>query len=145
LVESSGRVVLLDFGLVIGTDRLRSRESMQGTMAGTFDYMAPEQAWGLPPSAAADWYAVGTMLYEALTGCLPFAGSLADILQDKGRGIARGPVRLTPWLPPALDSAVIGLLHPDPSRRACASDLLAALNVELPPAELASPAREGFV
>ena len=62
-----GRVVLLDFGLV--TDARSAQQSIAtGRAVGTRRYMAPEQAIGGTVGEAADWYAVGVMLYEALTG-----------------------------------------------------------------------------
>ena len=68
LVTPEGRLVILDFGLV--------RSFEEGfhslvTLAGTPDYMAPEQAAGAAVTEASDWYAVGVMLYQSLTGHLP--------------------------------------------------------------------------
>lgn len=68
LVDHEGRVVLLDFGLVANLAGEHDRR--RGGM-GTPGYMAPEQARGAALTAAADWYAVGVMLHEALTGDLP--------------------------------------------------------------------------
>jgi serine/threonine protein kinase len=68
LVEPSGRVVILDFGLA-GAD-LPGELDFAG-VPGTPAYMAPEQAAGGAGTAASDWYAVGVMLYQALTGRLP--------------------------------------------------------------------------
>ena len=69
-IDASGRVVLLDFGVTVALDDA-DRE-----IAGTYAYMAPEQA-ARSRDSAADWYAVGVMLFRAMTGCLPFPPSRA--------------------------------------------------------------------
>ena len=65
LVNEAGKVKILDFGLVV---ELREHVGAVSRIAGIPQYMAPEQATGHSPTTAADWYAVGTMLYEALAG-----------------------------------------------------------------------------
>lgn len=71
LVKPDGTVIVLDFGLVQEGDDTLS----VGKIAGTPAYMAPEQASSnTPVSEASDWYALGVMLYEALTGKPPFRG-----------------------------------------------------------------------
>src|SRR5205807_6169799 len=67
----------LDLGLVTetGTHAEQSNEHVVGTAA----FMAPEQAVGKPVGPAADWYALGVTLYEALTGVLPFSGHQLEI------------------------------------------------------------------
>jgi serine/threonine protein kinase len=77
LVDRNGRTVILDFGLITDTG------SVMPVVAGTPEYMAPEQAQGLPLSPATDWYAVGAMLYHALTGHPPASGSVRTILTKK--------------------------------------------------------------
>lgn len=67
-LTSDGRPVIVDFGLATGTERAVSVDSATGELAGTLAYMAPEQMFGAHPEAAADWYALGLMLIEALTG-----------------------------------------------------------------------------
>src|SRR4029453_11534162 len=70
LVTKEGRVVILDFGLVAEVQGRGLHESIH--LAGTPDYMSPEQGAQLPINSASDWYSVGVMLYQALTGRLPF-------------------------------------------------------------------------
>jgi serine/threonine protein kinase len=70
LVRPNGDVVILDFGLVEELDPFRKGNAM---FAGTPVYMSPEQLELSPISTASDWYAVGVMLYQALTGILPCA------------------------------------------------------------------------
>ena len=74
LVEPDGHLVILDFGLAAG----HAPGDGEGAFGGTPLYMAPEQAAGRPVTGAADWYAVGVMLHEALTGERPLAGGLRE-------------------------------------------------------------------
>lgn len=81
LVTPSGRVVILDLGLAA---RLADgRQASDVIAVGTVSHMAPEQAAGRALDARADWYAVGVLLFEALTGTLPFDGNALAILSAK--------------------------------------------------------------
>lgn len=72
MVNDDGRVVLLDFGLIRERDEEEADLTAPGAVLGTPAYMSPEQAAGLPIGPESDWYAVGLVLYEALTGRRPF-------------------------------------------------------------------------
>ena len=83
-VSANGLVTIMDFGLVaelqLRADQTISMYSKQ--FAGTPRYVAPEQTLGVR-STASDWYALGVMLYEALTGEAPFTGSHVDLILKK--------------------------------------------------------------
>ena len=90
--------------------------------------MAPEQAAGEPLSPASDWYAVGVMLFESLTGRLPFQGRLREVLSAK-QAIAKpaAPISLDPSVPPDLNQLCIELLRRDPAERLSGAEILARL------------------
>jgi serine/threonine protein kinase len=83
LVTDEGRVVILDFGLVNEIDHRTLFASSRGLIRGTPAYMAPEQAAGQLATPASDWYAVGAILFEVLTGRFPFVGGAMQIILDK--------------------------------------------------------------
>src|SRR6185312_10879996 len=82
MITAEGRLFVLDFGVA---ERLNQfgESSQHSNVSGTAAYMAPEQAAGEALSPAADWYAMGVMLYEALSGKRPFEGSFQTLLRDK--------------------------------------------------------------
>jgi len=126
LVTAEGRVVVLDFGLAVdpgagGVGQTVLDEGVSGTPA----YMAPEQAAGHGATAASDWYAVGAMLFEALTGRLPFAGHPHDMLVDKQRKDAPQASALSDAVPSDLDGLCARLLSREPSARPDAAELRA--------------------
>src|SRR5262249_15631283 len=95
-----------------------------GCVFGTPAYMSPEQAAGETVTMAADWYSVGTMLYEALTGQLPFDGSVLDILRQKETMQPVPPCELLRGVPDDLDQLCRELSRRDPTQRPRGGDIL---------------------
>ncbi|MBI5482109.1 MAG: serine/threonine-protein kinase PknK, partial [Deltaproteobacteria bacterium] len=131
LVTAAGRVVLLDFGLATvltgGAD-----QSLPGQPGGTVEYMAPEQAAAAYVGTEADWYGVGVVLYEALTGSLPFSGAPLEVMANKQQVDPPPPHVLWPAVPQDLDALCVDLLRFDPSARPRGRRVLARLGVALP-------------
>src|SRR5437773_4863100 len=124
LVTRQGRVVLLDFGLVAELDTPHTHTMDQ---RGTPAYMSPEQVAGLPLTEASDWYNVGAMLYQALTGRLPFSGPAPEVMRRKQQGEPAPPHELAPGVPRDLDELCRDLLRRDPASRPAGREVLRAL------------------
>ncbi len=121
-VTAERRLVLLDFGLVSHLEV--SGAAKQHIIRGTPLYMSPEQAAGKPLTAASDLYSVGVMLYEALTGRLPFSGGRTEVMNRKQTETPLQPTALTSDTPKHLNDLCIALLNPDPGSRPTLADLL---------------------
>src|ERR1051325_7557205 len=120
LVTPAGRVVVLDFGLATDVSVFDKRVTFGGTPA----YMAPEQIADLPASEASDCYAIGVMLYEALTGALPFTGNFYAMLMQKRTTDPQFPVALARTIPEDVESLSIDLLRRTPEDRPTARDIV---------------------
>src|SRR5262249_23569440 len=127
LVTPAGRVVLLDFGLVAELERQPLDPGAHAEIAGTAPYMAPEQAAGRPLSAASDWYSVGGVLFEALTGRRPFRGDRARLLWNKQHAEAPSAARWAPNVPEDLSTLCADLLRRCPAERPSGAEVLCRL------------------
>ena len=124
-LRADGCPVLIDFGL---WSSFHSRDEVDGLVAtaGTVAYAAPEQLLGHPVDARADIYALGCMLYEQLTGMLPFLGATgAEIAYRKLNDPLLPPSRFTP-IPRQVDELVVAMLHRSPRDRIGHADDVAA-------------------
>lgn len=121
LVDRQGRVVVLDFGLVRALHGHASRPATAGgkvTIAGTPDWMAPEQFKALPLAEPADWYAVGLMLYSALTGLPAFPPAAPSATwYARAHLPPPPPSHLLRGVPDDLSALAMALLQPEPARR----------------------------
>ncbi|MCO6454258.1 MAG: protein kinase [Pirellulaceae bacterium] len=133
LVTRDGRVVLLDFGLAVDLERdaARFRNSLH-ERSGTPCYMSPEQHSAQPLSVSSDWYSVGVMLFEALTGRVPFEGrTLDELVAQKMAPDRPAPRDLAPEVPDELNQLCVDLLAPEPDARPSGEQILARLGVEV--------------
>jgi eukaryotic-like serine/threonine-protein kinase len=117
--DGSPRVVVTDFGLACGVRPGEAKDLLQKLgMVGSPLYMAPEQVTGEAVSPATDVYALGVVLYEMVTGTLPFVGgSLLESAYERLKHPPEAPSVRRPGLNPAWDSAILRCLEVDPSRR----------------------------
>lgn len=120
LVRDDGHVVVVDFGLAEPVGAARGDST-----GGTPIFMAPEQHAGVGVGPASDWYAVGTMLYQTLTGRDPFdADSLLDLYFKKTQQTPIAPRDLVAEIPSDLSEVCLALLQPAPERRPTGHELL---------------------
>jgi len=132
LIGDNGVVRILDFGIArtLAPDPGHQRLTATGVMVGTPGYMAPEQLDGAAGDVRSDLFALGTVLYELVSGANPFQGKTAS--STAARILTAEPVplsNLNPIFPPALDGIVARCLKKDPAQRyASAADVVRQLD-----------------
>lgn len=132
MITAEGTVKLLDFGLALAA---RSRpDPSDSFVVGTLDYLSPEQAAGQPVTAASDFFALGVMMYEGLTGKTPWADVDARTLLEERRHaepqLAFGD--LDDHELATLDLLCLDLRLPDPDLRPGSTEILRRLGVPAP-------------
>ena len=127
LITPEGHLTILDFGLVVEVQRGPVDDNLATQLIGTPAYMAPEQLEGHRGTEASDWYSVGIMLFEVLTGHQPFTGTLLEMMKGKIEGAPVAPASLVPGTPADLDALCLELLRRDPGTRPKGPEVLERL------------------
>ena len=116
LIDDEGRARVADFGIARGGEN--SDITATGSVMGTAQYLSPEQAQGKETTPRSDIYSIGVILYEALSGRVPFEGdSAVAVALKQVSETARRPSAINPNVPPALDAVVMRALAKDPDAR----------------------------
>jgi eukaryotic-like serine/threonine-protein kinase len=142
LIDQDGRVRVTDFGIARAG---ASDMTETGSVMGTAQYLSPEQAQGRPVDARSDLYSIGIVLYELLTGQVPFdADSPVTVALKQVSELPVPPAELVPAIPPAIDAVVLRAMEKDPGLRyQSADEFIAALEAaraapqQLPPPPVA--------
>ncbi len=130
IVDGDDKATVTDFGIAqAGVSEI----TQTGSVMGTPHYLSPEQAQGQEVTASSDLYSIGVMLYEALTGRVPFEGDSAVAVAMKQVSQApQRPSSINPKVSPALDAIVMRALEKEPGQRFQSADaFIAALDAAL--------------
>ncbi len=143
LIDARGTAKVADFGIAKGVNDVRMTDA--GTALGTAGYISPEQATGSPLTAASDLYSVGVLLYEMLTGRLPFVGDTAvNVAMQHVRNAPPPPTRYNAKIPRPVEAVIMRALEKLPERRfVSGADMVAALRGESVPGPIQTVAVAG--
>ncbi len=130
IVDAEDKAVVTDFGIArAGVSEI----TQAGSVLGTPHYLSPEQAQGMDVTPVSDLYSIGVILYEALTGRVPFeADSAIAIAMKQVSQTPQRPSSINAKISPALDAVVMRALEKDPAQRFQTADaFIAALDAAI--------------
>ncbi len=130
IVDTEGEALVTDFGIArAGVSEI----TQTGSVMGTPHYLSPEQAQGFDVTAVSDLYSIGVILYEALTGRVPFeADSAVAVAMKQVSQAPQRPSSINHRVSPALDAVVMRALEKEPGERFQSADaFIAALDVAM--------------
>jgi beta-lactam-binding protein with PASTA domain/predicted Ser/Thr protein kinase len=130
IVDGEGKALVADFGIArAGVSEI----TQTGSVMGTPHYLSPEQAQGFEVTAVSDLYSIGVLLYEALTGRVPFeADSAVAVAMKQVSQTPQRPSSINPRVSPALDAVVMRALEKVPGERFQSADaFIAALDAAM--------------
>ena len=131
IVTPDHRLKVTDFGIARALASIHAQE-VNHVVWGSPQYFSPEQANGNPPSPASDVYSLGIILYEMLTGRLPFIANSAAELSHMHRSIPPAPPsQYNPLVPPDLERVCLKVLSKEPSSRYRTADQLGRVLISL--------------
>ncbi len=146
MLDANGAVFVTDFGLAKSLEADLSM-TRSGEYVGTPRYMSPEQVEQKPVDARTDIYALGLLLYEMVTGDIPFKGeTMVQMMFNRIQAEVRPPRELAPELPESLERVIMRCLERDPARRyQQAREILQDLDVRRSPSAVASQSWMGVL
>ena len=140
LIDSAGNAIVTDFGVSVVTGRADSPDAL-GATVGTPFYMSPEQALGDTVDGRSDVYALGVVLFEMLTGRVPFEGrSVRELIAKHVASPPPEASSIRPATPAALAALVTRMLAKAPAERPDSAELVRLLSAARAPDALMSPA-----